>query len=162
MRRFLAPCALLLLSACATPYQLAGIRGGQQPTWLKDGVLRVSSSGNGYSSDTAVRELALLRAAQSAIEADYRYFVEIKQKDRSAETSLPRYGFRTTPEGYVVQDFGMVTGSTDIYLPAVDVTYRMYKEKPERADGAVLDAFAVYNELGPELIENFEPKTPPR
>jgi hypothetical protein len=152
---------LLLLSACATPYQLSGLRGGQQPTWLKDGVLEVSSSGNGYSTDEDVRELALLRAAESAIEADYRYFVEIKAEDRGIEVSMPRYGYRISEEGYVVQDFGMVTGSTPVHMPAVDVTFQMYKEKPEQAAGPVLDAFVVYNDLGARFIDDFEPKAPP-
>jgi hypothetical protein len=149
------------LVACATPtpYQVKGPDGGQLATWLGANLLEVSSRGNDATSDRLNRDLTLLRAAESAIAADFRYFVEVSAEDVGESESIP--GMITASineDGIPIINPGV---STYIHRPGLNAYYRMYPGEAGKETGAVYDAYAVYNELGPELIEDFEPKAPP-
>jgi len=71
----LAICAsVLLLAACATPYQASGFRGGYSETRVADNVAEIHFSGNANTSSAFVRNAALLRAAEYTLDNGYEWF----------------------------------------------------------------------------------------
>lgn len=56
---------LLALSACATPYQQVGFKGGFSETRLSENVFKVNFRGNGYTNKERVSDFTLLRKVQS-------------------------------------------------------------------------------------------------
>lgn len=64
----------LLLTACATPYQSSGIRGGYSEKKISDDVYNVVFEGNGFTSKESVQTYWLYRASEITLEKGYDYF----------------------------------------------------------------------------------------
>ena len=79
---------LLILSACATPYQSVGLAGGYRDVRLAPDLFRVSFSGNGFTSAQRSYDFALLRAADLALS---RGFTHIALVDESSDQSQSQY-----------------------------------------------------------------------
>jgi hypothetical protein len=162
--------AALLLCGCATGYQVDGFTGGQTPKWRATDVLEVEASGNGYTKSSRLKEMTLLRAAETAIEARYRYFIEIGSEDTGGTSTVRMPETRTTT--YTGQYIGNTYNSTStttygggpmtIYKPGVNAVYRMFVKLPADArPGQFHDAYEIYNRLGKKYIKRFNPKAPP-
>ncbi len=169
VRSFLIIIALVL-SGCATSYQIDGFTGGQKPKWRSADVLEIEASGNGYTSSSKLERMTLLRAAETAIEANYRYFIEIDSEDTSRETTINLPATQTTNvtgqytgSGYTgTSTTTYANNSYDVYKPGANVRYRMFEELPPDArPGQFYDAYEVYNRLGKKYIKKFKPKYPP-
>lgn len=164
----LAP--LLATAACATGYQVDGFTGGQAPKWRATDVLEVEAAGNGYTSDRRLNEMTLLRAAESAIEANYRYFIEIDSEDTGGSSTmyLPQTQtttFNVTPTYTGATGSSITTysgGPVNVYKPGVNALYRMFETLPADArPGQFHDAYEVYNRLGRKYLgRHFTPKIP--
>lgn len=95
---------LLLFTACSTTYQPSGFTGGFEETVLAPDVVRVVFAGNGYTSRQKTQDLALLRAAELAKKAGYKYFILLNE-----ETSSTTQSFTTAGTAYTtgsVQSYG--------------------------------------------------------
>ena len=163
--------AALFASGCATGYQVDGFTGGQEPTWRGTDILSVSSSGNAYTSSKKLKRMTLLRAAESAIEANYRYFIEIDSANTGSTSTqyLPTTTNTTytvsspTPYSTSLSSTSYTSGGpTTVYKPGVDKVYRLFETLPEDArPGQFYDAYEIYNEYGRKWVKTFTPKAPP-
>lgn len=161
----------LAVTGCATGYQLDGFTGGQMPKWRSVDVLEIEAAGNGYTSSSKLEKMALLRAAETAIEANYRYFIEIGSEDTGKSTTATMgpatetttYSGGYSPGGYNSTSTTSYNSNTiDFYKPGANLVYRMYEDLPEGArPGQFHDAYEIYNRLGKKWVKKFEPKTPP-
>lgn len=82
------------LTSCATPYQKKGFMGGFSDTKLDSNTIRVTFSGNGFTSKDSVENNMLRRCAEVTIQHGYEYFV-IMTSD-----TTPTYHSYTTPGTY--------------------------------------------------------------
>lgn len=159
----------ILLSGCATSYQVDGFTGGQAPKWRATDVLEIESKGNGYTSSSKLKRMTLLRAAETAIAADYRYFIEVGSENTSKNTTAYMPTTTTTsvtgtnsPTGFsgtaTTYNYG---GAYNISKPGVNAVYKMFVELPSDArPGQFHDAYEVYNRLGKKYAKKFKPKYP--
>lgn len=160
----------LVLTGCATGYQTDGFTGGQMPKWRSADVLEIQASGNGYTSSSKLNKMALLRAAETAIEANYRYFIEVGSENtgKSSKVTMPSTETTTYTGGYTSTGYTSTSTTTfnnnsyNVYKPGANLVYQMYDELPEGArPGQFHDAYEIYNRLGKKWIKKFKPKTPP-
>jgi hypothetical protein len=84
----------LTVAGCATGYYPAGWDGGYADLQVASGVFRVSFQGNYYTSGDQVRDMALLRAADIAIQNGAPYFQVMPV------SSPPNPSFPYVVEGY--------------------------------------------------------------
>jgi len=87
MKRGLLLCVtVLLLSACATPYQpiATTVAGGYSSTRLSEAVFDVRFNGNGFTNPKRAYDFAFLRAAEITLEHNYSYFVLIGHQDETS------------------------------------------------------------------------------
>jgi uncharacterized lipoprotein YajG len=61
--------AALVLGACETPYQEMGFTGGVSAAQMSADSYRIVSRGNAYTSNTAVTDYTLLKAAETTRQA---------------------------------------------------------------------------------------------
>lgn len=162
---------LLTAAGCATPYQIDGNFGGQTPKWRSTHMLEIQARGNGYTSSTRLARMTLLRAAESAIEAHFRYFIEASSEDKGSESTIympesqtTTYTGSYTPNGYSATSTTSYSGGElPVYKPGANVVYRMYETLPPGArPGQFYDAYEIYNRLGPKYISGFTPRHPPQ
>jgi len=78
----------LLLAGCATEYQAKGPDGGYADTRLGPALWRVDITANDYTRPDLVREFALLRSAELAVQHGYPYFAVA---DPESGTASPRF-----------------------------------------------------------------------
>jgi hypothetical protein len=76
---------LLLMSACATPYQAQGARGGYFESQIDANTYRVGFSGNGFVPQQQVEASALYRCAELTKDAGYDYFVVLEGFPQAAQ-----------------------------------------------------------------------------
>jgi len=86
--KILAVVAILGLCGCATSYQQTGITGGFSETKLAPDTVRVTFTGNGYTSDERATDFALLRAAQLCSESGYTHFTVQPQASSTPSVSV--------------------------------------------------------------------------
>ncbi len=165
---------ILSLTACATPYVQEGqspiFTGGMTHQWLAPDILSVEAKGNGFTTKGQVSEMALLWAAERALETNYKYFVYIQSTDLSsssttytpisAQTSTfgrirsPGYG-STAYGSYSGNTYTTLSGGTPITVlkPGVEMVLKMYKDIPEGYKiGQYNDVEKTIAALGPKYI----------
>lgn len=155
MRTLIAASVVLLLAACATPYQPQSLSGGFTETQLDKNVFRVSFKGNGYTNADRAEEMALLRSADLTLRNGFTHFVIVDGKSRAD------FGTYTTPiqstttgsaSVYGNTAYGRTTTTTTggqsflITRPSTTNTIMCFDGKPE-INGLVYDAQFVYNSL---------------
>ncbi len=158
MRNICAAAVLLVLVACATPYQRQGMRGGFSDYPLDVDTYVVTFKGNGYTSRERVEMFVHYRCAELTLETGHDSFIVVdgRNADRLAAWTTPGQATTTTNAtvtGYGNAAYGSAQSTTTytpptttvIRKPGQSVTVRMFKgEKP---DGA-FDAKSVVNLLG--------------
>lgn len=82
---------LVVLTACASPYQREGFGGGYSETQLSENVFKVSFRGNGYTGGDRAADMALLRSAEVTLEHGFKYFAVVDEQSSSS------YGTYTAP-----------------------------------------------------------------
>ena len=129
LRKLMIVAVLSTSAACATGYQVDGFKGGQEPKWRAVDVLEIKARGNGYTSSKKLGRMTLLRAAESAIEAKYRYFIEIGSENKGRESTayLPTTTTNTYTGSYVGNTYTGTTtsyttgGPISVFKPGVDI-----------------------------------------
>lgn len=117
-----------------------GFTGGYSETKLQDDVYEIFFRGNAYISGEEVRDYALLRASEVALENGYKFFAMLEGKDSiktqayttpmQANTygSVNMYGNTGTYSGTTYYS----GGQTHIYnKPRTSLTIQCFKEKPD-------------------------------
>lgn len=74
MRLILSLTLLLLVAACATPYQESGLGGGFKQQEVESGIWRVTFNGNGHTTRETVQTYWLYRCAELAQEKGFDGF----------------------------------------------------------------------------------------
>ncbi len=72
-----------ILTACSTPYQERGLRGGVTGIRLDDTIFEVTSSGNEFTGKGAIYRYGLRKAAEMSLSAGCKYFVAIDNQSQS-------------------------------------------------------------------------------
>lgn len=155
----------LLLVSC-TSY-----KSGVEANWVSSKTLKVSAAGNALTTDGRVEDYVMLKAAEKAIEAGYRYFVVTSSENTGASTTetinLP---YQTTVSahtygGYYGPSTTFATATTtggprsySVYRPGRDAVFIMFDGPPNGyRPGQYFDAVQVYNELGAKYLPGFRP-----
>jgi hypothetical protein len=86
---------VVLIVACATPYQPRGWTGGYSGLQLVDNTFRVHFRGNAYTAPERVEAFALFRYAELTIRNGYDYFVA-----NGTSESQSMFGDLSLPGGY--------------------------------------------------------------
>jgi len=73
----------LFISACTTPYQKLGKRGGYKEEKINDHVYRVTFQGNSRTKDEKVYRYFLKRCAELTQLNGYQHFIVINTEDKS-------------------------------------------------------------------------------
>lgn len=141
--RFLLFMGVLLLYACATPYQRYGFSGGYSETQLRSNVFRVAFNGNGYTSLDRVIEYTMLRSAEVALEHGFKYYIIIDGNsyfDADAITTPTTTYGSATIYGNTIYGHTTTVGGGTFYIskPATVNTIVCFSEKP--TSGAYRDA----------------------
>lgn len=153
--KFLLVLATLALSACATTYQPDGFTGGFSETQLSENTFIINVSGNGYTSRSRVKEIALLRAADLASKHGFRYFELIDESSSStAYTTNTRSNYNTTGRIDGSGNFSARTtgGSNPITFnkPENEIMVYLHKDKPI-SGRPFFEATFVCESLAPKL-----------
>jgi hypothetical protein len=148
---------LATLSACATPYQAHGMRGGFKEMQLDRNAWQVSFAGNGYTSSERAADFTLLRCSEIAQQNGYTHFVLVDSRSYSKNSTYttPTHSHTTgTASGYSYGNYATATGSAttttyggQTYLvskPGRTVTMVALPRKPE---GFAYDAAMVSRQL---------------
>ncbi len=148
--------------SCATPYQPIGPRGGYSETKIQKEIYDISFQGNSYTYPLRVRDFALLRAAEIATNADYRYFHILEETDVTAH--------RMSSSGLFGDPYGGGHSGQVYSAPRPGVVLRiiLYKAQP-RGPRVVYDATQIvgnirhkYGMQGPSVPANgVQPDTAP-
>lgn len=141
-------------AACSTPYGDRGLFGGVDAYPISSNTYRIVARGNGFTEHQQVEDFVLLRSAEAAIEAGYRYFSIVSSADRTAVDNFTIPGSSQT--NMTVTGYGNSLSATrqTSYTPAQtfqsiapgqDVIVR-FSTAPVRG---AWDAFDVFNSIGP-------------
>ncbi len=103
----------LLLGGCATQYGEMGFTGGVDSQRVTSDTFRIVARGNGYTSQTAVQDFVLLKAAETTKSAGGTHFLFVGSRDASTMGTIETPGSaRTTFVGntaYTTYNPGMVS-----------------------------------------------------
>jgi hypothetical protein len=127
----------VLVAACATPYQPAGLDGGYSHTRLNLNMFNVIFRGNAHTSWQTAENYALYRCAELTLESGFDYFAVLSTNSDASHL------FRTksdTPQS-------ATSGSGSI--PFVSVTIRAFKG--ERPPEPTFSARDVIQALAPSI-----------
>lgn len=84
--KYLIVLTLVIITACATPYQKSGFSGGFSETRLANDMYEVTFNGNGYTGSQTVKNYLLRRCAELTQINGYTHFLPIS-RDASEDTS---------------------------------------------------------------------------
>jgi len=145
----------LALAGCATAYQPIGtdVTGGYETRRVAEGVFVVSFYGNGFTAPKRAVDFAMLRAAETTLEYNFRYFIIWGTEDASSSSTI-HLGSNSYTTG-TVNSFGGYTANTQTYdntvtafKPGNVMTIMCFDSLPKgRHVGQVYDARQVKAEL---------------
>jgi len=155
MRLLLPLLVALAATGCATKYQSSGIAGGFTETRLSENTWRVAFRGNALSKSDRTDDLAMLRAADVALQHGYG-FIKVQSAKTTTSTvtsSMPTY---TTVQGQATTTGNRTNFRANAYTIGGDdsdeiVTSTLlvsaYKEKPG-GDSDIYDARFLCESIG--------------
>lgn len=146
---------VLLISGCATSYKPEGITGGFTETRLSENAFLINVRGNGYTGQTRVKEIALLRSAELGLKNGYSYFV-VLEDNASIESYNTSFGssYNTTGKIYADGSFSSTTSGGPsnkvISKPGHETVVYFHKEKPN-TNRLVYEVSFVCESLAPKF-----------
>jgi hypothetical protein len=164
MKHILMGIAALGLTACATGYKPQGFSGGFSEIPLAADAYQISVKGNGFTSESRVKEMGLLRSAELAKQNGYSYFI-LTGVDAYARTShYTTQGSSTTTTTGSTTAFGYGNSATaygsstsytthnpgqthTIIKPGVDIVVKFVPEGIAKEVGA-LSVTQIYGMYG--------------
>jgi len=139
----------VLLTACATPYQERGLRGGVTATPLNESVYEIRASGNYVTSGDQIKDFVLLKSAEICRDNSFTHFIPLNQSDTSQTTTIQN-PYYTNCSGLKCLTTG--GGSTSMYAPGADMRIKLFGGNDEIPDSAFSCA-VIYNTLAPKYIK---------
>jgi hypothetical protein len=144
---------------------------GVESNWVSQKTLRVSGEGNGLTTDGRIEDYVMLKAAEQAFEAGFKYFVMTSSENTGGvEQYTVNTPYHTTVSARTYGGFygGSTTFATatttggpqsySIYKPGRDAVFVMFDEIPRGyRPSQYFEVVSVYNELGQKYIKNFIP-----
>lgn len=140
--------------ACATTYGKPGFGGGYYDRPTDDpSVIRVTFSGNGYTSKSRTQDYALYRAAQLTVENGKRYFEVVDERVSLDQSEIHRPGYSTSTTRTYDYGVSRETQTTTTHTPASTEVVNKYAttymirllDDPANATGAkYYDAVKVF------------------
>lgn len=73
------------ISACATPYQESGVRGGVVAKRISEDTIQVVGNGNGFTEVSTIQQYVLRKAAETTISYGYDRFIIVEAQDSTQE-----------------------------------------------------------------------------
>ncbi len=136
MKKYYSLCLIVVLTACATPYQKLGFSGGFSETQLDVNVFRVSYKGDTVITHETVADYALLRSAELTLTNGYNYFIIVESDKYTNQGSYTTPTYTTgTATAYGDTIYGSATtyGGQTFYFsePTSSNTIVCFEEKPE-------------------------------
>lgn len=143
---------LAALAGCSTPYQKQNTSffsmtdAGFVDTKIQEGVYRIAYIGEGHSSAGTISDYALLRAAEVALENNYKHFIIIEsaQDSRTRSYTMPAqantYGNVNALGAYTANTY--VTGGQTYTIdqPSANMIIKCFVEKPAEQNGVIIYA----------------------
>jgi hypothetical protein len=140
------------LAGCATPYQEMGFSGGVTAAQVSSDVYRISARGNGYTSDTAIQDYALLKAAETTKAAGGTHFQVLSGRDASSSGSITTPGHATTNvvgrTAYTTYSPG---ATVEIFKPGQDNYIRVLRMTPGQKSPEAISADEIIQYVGPRV-----------
>ena len=158
--KFRIAAALLVLcaglSACATKYQDMGFTGGVEATQIDGNTFRITAKGNGFTRGEAIKDYAMMKAAETTLAAGCDYFIIIGQENTSRTTFSSSPGMATST---TTRTGGVATTTThysgddvdEVFKPGQDLTIKVFKGSKPENNMAAYDAREVATFLGPKV-----------
>lgn len=147
-------CLAIFLAGCATTEysQREGSfwGSGYYDKKLQEGVYKVGYTGNASTRGDAAEDLALLRAADVALQNGYNYFVVI---DRAKRTNVSSSYTPLMPYTYKGNTYYTGGYSTDTYTPDIELTVRCYIKKPLDTRQTIFDAGEIKANLSGKYVK---------
>lgn len=100
MKKLASLALCLILAGCATGYSSHGLNGGYDSVMLAQDTFLVGFRGNDLTSATKVRDFAMLRSAELALEKGYPYFVVLDMGTQSDTMTVPMSSANITTTTY--------------------------------------------------------------
>ena len=126
---------LAFLSACATPYQEDGFRGGVSNLQVGETVWEIDARGNAYTSEKKVRDFVLLKASEMGRANGFSHFY-LFDKDKKTDTD----SFSWTDY------YSGITNTFNYDKPKQSISIKFYKEGEELPETAY-SVEIIYNQL---------------
>lgn len=156
-KKFAGSFCCLFLAGCATTYQPYSYfgGGGYRDVQLGENVFKVTVEANGYTSNSAATDLALLRSADLALEHGFKYFVIGTTSDdsySSSYTTPTTTNINATSYGNTIRGTAQTTGGQtySFHFPTPSMTITCFTEKPT-LQGTIYDAAIVSKSLRAQL-----------
>ena len=147
---------LFILTSCQTSYTNNGAFGGYKDIQISETTWKVSSSGNAYTSQSKIADIALLRAAENTLDKGYKYFFIISDDKSIERGSYTTNGSASTTGSF--DTFGNFNSNTTYRAPQTTNTVKhgseiVYKMLMNEVDGYMIyNAQFVYDSLAPSYI----------
>ncbi len=133
MRRGIPLLLVVAFVGCATPYQSTGALGGYSSTKLGPRLYQVRFAGNGFTSNDRASEFILRRAAELALENNFRYFTLGDQQS----LITPAGGYRMPTVGKPTQSMMVRFLDSEKDDPAAVDAATVVKETDAQTNGAL-------------------------
>ena len=151
MKKAIGLALALSLTGCATGYQASGFGGGFSELPMSADTYQISYRGNAFTSGSATQEMALLRAAELAIDHGYTHFVVLGSNGSVDTSYYVQPG--TTVATVNPTGFGGYTATANTYGGYVAPINKPRTEMVVRfvsADAGGIDAATIIETLGPK------------
>jgi hypothetical protein len=123
--RAIAALLLAFLAGCATDYQATGFTGGFSETYLAADLVRVRFQGNGYTRAERAQDFCMMRAAELATKAGFRYCAVLDENTARTAHNITTPGTAQTYGSAQVTGNRVAYSQTTNYMPGQTVT--LYK-----------------------------------
>jgi len=144
IRIITAASVALFLTACSTPYQDMGLRGGVQAVQITTDIAQVTARGSATTDPDKIQRYALRKAAETTVASGYDLFQVVADVDR---TRLVSGG-----GGYSTGALGGLPAlglNMPFVRPGQTFLVRMSRgQVPAGAAGTIFDAHEVLDHLG--------------
>lgn len=141
------------LAACSTQYQEMGLAGGVTAEPVMTDVYRITARGNAYTGSSQVQDFALLKAAETTLEAGGSHFIVLGETDQTNLSTAQTPGTMQTSV-YGSTAFTTYTpGMTyNIVKPGQAVMIRVIRLQPDQTPPpGAFPAMDIVQTIGPML-----------
>lgn len=132
-----------------------GLMGGVAAAPIANDTYRISASGNGYTDPTTIQDFALLKAAETTLEAGKTHFTIVGDRDATSTTTQNTGGsFNNYGGGFVSYNPGI---NYNVVKPGQDLMIRVWTPGPkDMMPPNTFSAQEVFNNINPRVKRSKE------